>query len=372
MTKQPLAKLLEAARGASRQTRIDYRDPIAEHGADAVEAVSPWVEDPELAAFAVRVIEAAARFGARDAALRRLSSIARTGGSTTARSDAEAALQRLQPRSSPPREPTGVRLSSKAGWSWPGFQPADFEGVKDTSWRRRDDPVAMIPLVLRPLLEIDGDFATWPIYRLPEVHLAVRDRYQQGGDLKQGFRASKLFVYADQPVPGRPDDVPHVAAGWYLEKGDGKDEFGPVTPELWDWPRFLELLADPDRRTALETAMRRHDLLLGEYLGGSFHVNGAVVGFRGRFVDERLVLTDLEGATIGEGWDALLDRLRSLPVDDWHCFHIWREWPATEAIEMGQPFAGREVAPVLVDLARVYLDTVWPGRATTGPGTSHR
>ena len=28
---------------------------------------------------------------------------------------------------------------------------------------------------------------------------------------------------------------------------------------------------------------------------------------------------------------------------------------------MGQPFALREVAPVLTDLARVYLDMVWPG-----------
>jgi hypothetical protein len=30
---------------------------------------------------------------------------------------------------------------------------------------------------------------------------------------------------------------------------------------------------------------------------------------------------------------------------------------------MGQRFALREVAPALVDLARVYLDTVWPGGA---------
>ena len=29
---------------------------------------------------------------------------------------------------------------------------------------------------------------------------------------------------------------------------------------------------------------------------------------------------------------------------------------------MGQPFAFRAVARVLLDLARVYLDTVWPGR----------
>ena len=42
----------------------------------------------------------------------------------------------------------------------------------------------------------------------------------------------------------------------------------------------------------------------------------------------------------------------------WHDFHIWRERPAAEAIEMGQPFALRELLPVLTDLARVYLDVV--------------
>ena len=44
----------------------------------------------------------------------------------------------------------------------------------------------------------------------------------------------------------------------------------------------------------------------------------------------------------------------------------WREWPAEEAIAMGQPFAIQEVAPLLLDLALVYLDTVWPGRAHQG------
>jgi hypothetical protein len=67
------------------------------------------------------------------------------------------------------------------------------------------------------------------------------------------------------------------------------------------------------------------------------------------------------GRRLASGWDALLDRLPTLDRTKWHDLHIWREWPAGEAIAMGQPFALREVAPVLVDLARVYLDTVWPG-----------
>jgi hypothetical protein len=38
---------------------------------------------------------------------------------------------------------------------------------------------------------------------------------------------------------------------------------------------------------------------------------------------------------------------------------------AEEAIAMGQPFALRGVAPVLVDLARESLGTVWPGSGST-------
>ncbi len=66
------------------------------------------------------------------------------------------------------------------------------------------------------------------------------------------------------------------------------------------------------------------------------------------------------GRRIATGWDALLDRLAKLDRTQWHDLHIWREWPAEEAIAMGQPFATRELAPVLVDLAGVYIDTVWP------------
>ena len=107
----------------------------------------------------------------------------------------------------------------------------------------------------------------------------------------------------------------------------------------------------------------RHDLRIGDYIGGGFTPKGAVMGFRARLEDGELVLRKTDGGRrLATGWDALLDRLSTLDRTTWHDLHIWREWPAEEAIAMGQPFALREVAPVLVDLARVYLDTVWPGR----------
>lgn len=52
-----LEQLLDAARRAGKEDRIDYRDAIVEHGARAAQAMREWLHDPELGAFAVRVLE---------------------------------------------------------------------------------------------------------------------------------------------------------------------------------------------------------------------------------------------------------------------------------------------------------------------------
>ena len=64
-----LAKLLEQAEEAGLRERIEFRDPIARHGAEAVEAMIPWLADGRLAGFAVRVIAAAHGFGAAHEAI---------------------------------------------------------------------------------------------------------------------------------------------------------------------------------------------------------------------------------------------------------------------------------------------------------------
>ena len=70
MTEAPavLTALLADARNADPAHRIDWRDPIAAHGAAAIEAVTPWLKDPSLAAFAIRVIARAGLDGQREAA----------------------------------------------------------------------------------------------------------------------------------------------------------------------------------------------------------------------------------------------------------------------------------------------------------------
>ena len=49
--------LLAAAREASPSDRIELRDSIAAHGEDAIEAMTDWLGEPRLAAFAIRVLE---------------------------------------------------------------------------------------------------------------------------------------------------------------------------------------------------------------------------------------------------------------------------------------------------------------------------
>ena len=64
-----LETLLADAREADPAHRIDLRDPIAAHGAAAIEALGPWLKEPALAAFAIRVIARAGQDGQREAAL---------------------------------------------------------------------------------------------------------------------------------------------------------------------------------------------------------------------------------------------------------------------------------------------------------------
>ena len=72
MTDRTLADLLELARAAGPANRIGYRDEIAAHGAAAVAALRSLITDASMRAFAIRTIERAATYGARDQAIEAL------------------------------------------------------------------------------------------------------------------------------------------------------------------------------------------------------------------------------------------------------------------------------------------------------------
>lgn len=54
---EDLDQLLEAASAADPGARIEFRDPIAGHGAPAIPRLRLWLADPRLSAFAVRTLE---------------------------------------------------------------------------------------------------------------------------------------------------------------------------------------------------------------------------------------------------------------------------------------------------------------------------
>ena len=67
MTKasRTLAKLLLDAQAADLIHRIELRDEIAAHGTAALKVIEPWIADPRLGAFAVRVIQRVAGQGVK-------------------------------------------------------------------------------------------------------------------------------------------------------------------------------------------------------------------------------------------------------------------------------------------------------------------
>ena len=91
---ETLEQLVEQARSAPPNHRIELRDPIAAHGTAAVDAMAEWLADPQLTRFAVRVIGRIADLGERDAALTTLR-MALEEATPDQRADIDAELQRL-------------------------------------------------------------------------------------------------------------------------------------------------------------------------------------------------------------------------------------------------------------------------------------
>ena len=182
MTQSTLAEDLEAARAAPAYARIDHRDRIAAHGSAAIEAVIPWLSIPTLCWFAVRVIWKAGHLGARDQAVKVLREALDDPTVATSRDDLVSHLRQLGfVVSAPPLKPTSIRPTSipaLAGTGWPGFRELEFETTDGTSWRGRTSEDSLIPHLVRPLRKLDPRFESWPIYRLPEVHIALADRYR--------------------------------------------------------------------------------------------------------------------------------------------------------------------------------------------------
>lgn len=99
-----LTALLETARSAPPDRRIESRDEIAAFGALAIEGIRPWLTDDALAAFAVRVIERAGINGEPQLAAKVLRA-ARSKVPADVTDDVVWALERLRVASRPKPPP---------------------------------------------------------------------------------------------------------------------------------------------------------------------------------------------------------------------------------------------------------------------------
>jgi hypothetical protein len=362
---ETLEDALQAARSADPAERVNlYRDAIAQYGAPAIDAVLPWLTDPRLCRFAVRVIEKAGEVGARDRAVAVLREALDDPTVATGREDLTFHLRRLGYTVSPPRpdgagqQPTPI--PPRAGTGWPGFQAHEFETTDGTHWRSRTGTDSLTPHLLRSLRELDPRFDSWSIYHSPEVHIAVRERYRDPDDWAQGWRAAKLVVYAHGYTPERGNAPHQVTVGLYVEKGDGSPDGGPVDGR-WDWPGFVRALETAPFQAKLERAMKLHGLRLGDYVGGNrFFKGGANVGFVA-YPDADGLAIDVADGEAERGWEALHRRVANLPTERWHDLHLWKSWPAEDAMASGVSFARESMVPVLGDLAPLYLAIIPPG-----------
>ena len=116
-----LDQLLEAASAAGPGVRIQYRDPIAAHGASAIPRLRRWLADERLSAFAVRTLEKVAVAPAnRRAVLEALGSLDSRAVSEWTRRDVTDAMSRIQGKVAPRSGGTGGAVRREPAEEWPG------------------------------------------------------------------------------------------------------------------------------------------------------------------------------------------------------------------------------------------------------------
>ncbi len=117
-----LDDLLDAAAKADKLDRISWRDPIAAYGSGAIPTMQEWLTNPELGAFAVRVLEKIAeRPGDRSLVVDALDSVNPAAVNATVANDIVGARERLI---GPENQRSGTSGSRSGSMDWSGYATA--------------------------------------------------------------------------------------------------------------------------------------------------------------------------------------------------------------------------------------------------------
>lgn len=246
-----LDDLLLAAQEADPESRIEWRDRIAAHGERAIEAMTDWLADPRLAAFAIRVLERIGHVaGTRTAVIDVLAAIDRDELPPHLAGDVDRALDGLGRPTRAPRGRTGGAGPNRP----PGTPGVDGRGY----WVMRTSPWE------RPYIWAEArrgrlrqGWGSGPEMNLETIAEVVRSGGEMSDEQRAAWRSRRMLTTA--PDGMRVGDIvvaPNLPEWGRLSvfRVTGSYEYSLDPPRRWD-ERFghvipVELLAaDIDRRS---------------------------------------------------------------------------------------------------------------------------
>ncbi len=183
-------ELVRLARDAPPNDRLDlYRDAIARRGLPAVGAMRHWLQDPKLVHFALRVVGRAGEFGARDEAVRVLTSLSSTMPSL--RAEVEVALRAIHRAGATDRD----RLLGLVATSLQDYRASDLPAPTNQHvdrWVHQFPADVQLPL----LREIHHVFSRTYISKtqvMEQLRIWALDPGLAGPDLEAFWRSANVF-----------------------------------------------------------------------------------------------------------------------------------------------------------------------------------
>ncbi len=134
-----LERLFDEARVASPAVRLpEYRDAIAAHSREAIEPLAGWVEEPVLAAFAIRTLERVATLdpAAKGDVIEGLRSAYHEDVADPIRRDLESSLRRLGVDPSRPAKHRSTANRKERPMESPGVVGRGYWAMRTSPWER--------------------------------------------------------------------------------------------------------------------------------------------------------------------------------------------------------------------------------------------